>query len=150
VKRRKAVKADNKTETEVKAALRQFVQTYTRRDVEGTLKLLAPDPDLLIIGTGPDEKIAGIEQARVHIKRDFEQAGDMSIELGPIEVSAAGPAAWTCTDSTWRVKLGGQEMKYHWRWTMVLEKRQGKWLIVQSHLSAPAQAQAAGESYPAK
>ena len=144
------MKADKKTETEVLATLRRFAETYTRRDMEGTLKLLAADPDLLIIGTGVDEKIAGIEQARAQIQRDYEQAGDLSIELGPVAVSAAGPVAWAFADSTWRVKLGEQEVQYRWRWTIVLEKRQGKWLILQSHLSAPAATQPAGQSFPAK
>jgi ketosteroid isomerase-like protein len=144
------MKADKKTENEVLTAIRRFTETYTRRDVDATLKLLAPDPDLLIIGTGADEKITGIEQVRVQIQRDYKQSGNLSIELGPVAVSSAGPVAWAFADSTWRVKLGGQDMLYYWRWTLVLEKRQGEWLIVQSHLSAPAQTQAAGQSFPAK
>ncbi len=144
------MKAEKKTETEVMAVINRFLETYTRRDAEGTLSLLAPDPDILLIGTGADEKIVGIEQARKQLKRDYEQSGDISIRLGPVAISAAGPVAWVAADSTWRVKLGGQDTNYHWRWTMVLEKRQGKWLIMQSHLSAPASSQAEGQSFPAK
>ena len=144
------MKADKKTETEVMAVINRFLETYTRRDAEGTLALLAPDPDILLIGTGADEKIVGIEQARKQLKRDYEQSGDISIRLGPVAISAAGPVAWVAADSTWRVKLGGQDVNYNWRWTMVMEKRQGKWLIMQSHLSAPAYSQAEGQSFPAK
>jgi ketosteroid isomerase-like protein len=142
------MKADKKTEAEVMAAINKFIETYIRRDVEGTLALVTPDPDLFFIGTGIDEKIVGIDKARVQIKRDFKQSADISIELGPIAISAAGPVAWVAADSTWKVKVGGQEMKYDWRWTMVLEKRQGRWLIAQSHLSAPAREQAEGQSFP--
>jgi ketosteroid isomerase-like protein len=144
------MKADKKTETEVMAVINQFLETYTGHDVEGTLSLLAPDPDTLLIGTGVDEKIVGIQQARAQIKRDFEQSGDISVKLGPAAVSAAGPVAWMAADSSWQVKTGGHEMNYNFRWTMVLEKRQGKWLIVQSHLSAPESSQAAGQSFPSK
>jgi ketosteroid isomerase-like protein len=148
--RRKKMKADKKTETEVMAAINLFIETYTHRDIEGTLALLAPDPDLTIIGTGVDEKIVGIQKARILLKRDYEQAGDISVKLGPVTVSAAGPVAWVFADSTWQVKVSGKNMAYNWRWTLVLEKRQGKWLMVQSHLSAPASQQAEGQSFPSK
>jgi ketosteroid isomerase-like protein len=144
------MKADKKTETEVMAVINRFIETYTRRDVEGTLALLAPDPDILILGSGGDEKMVGINQARLQLNRDYEQAGDISLKLGPVAVSAAGPVAWVAADSTWKVKLSGHDMIYNFRWTMVLENRQGKWLIVQSHLSAPAFSQAEGQSFPSQ
>jgi ketosteroid isomerase-like protein len=142
------MKADNKTEKEVTAVLNRFLETYMRRDVEGALALLAPDPDLMIIGTGPDEKIVGIQEARAQIRRDYQQSGDISVKLGRVAVSAAGPVAWVAADSTWKVKLSGHDTSYRWRWTLVMEKRQEKWLIIQSHLSAPASSQAEGQSFP--
>jgi ketosteroid isomerase-like protein len=144
------MKADRKTETEVMAVISRFIETYTRRDIEGTLALLAPDPDILLIGSGADEKITGIQQARRQIKRDYEQAGEISIKLGQATVSAAGPVAWVAADSTWEAKINGKTLNYTWRWTLVLEKRQEKWLIVQSHLSAPASSQAEGQSFPSQ
>jgi ketosteroid isomerase-like protein len=145
-----AMKADKKTESEVLAAINRFIETYTQRDIEGTLALLAQDPDMTIIGTGADENIVGIQQARTLLKRDYEQAGEISVKLGTVTVSAAGAVAWVFADSTWQVKVSGQNMKHNWRWTLVMEKRQGKWLIAQSHLSAPAFSQAEGQSFPAK
>ncbi len=144
------MKADKKTETEVMGTITRFLEGYSRRDIEATLSLLAPDPDLTIIGTGADEKLVGIEKARSQIKRDYEQAEAISIKLGTTSISAAGPVAWVSADSAWTVKAGGKQRKYDWRWTMVLEKRGGKWLIAQSHLSAPAAGQAVGDSFPDK
>jgi hypothetical protein len=51
------MQANKKTETEVMAVFNHFIDTYIRQDVEGTLALLAPDPDILLTGTGADEKI---------------------------------------------------------------------------------------------
>ncbi len=144
------MKADRKTEAEVVAVINRFIETYTRADVEGTLALLAPDPDVTMIGTGADEEIVGIDQVRMQIKRDYSQAGSISIKQGPIAVSAAGTVAWTRADSTWHVRMDGREMTYALRWTMVLEKRNGNWLVVQSHLSAPSDTQAKGQSFPAE
>jgi uncharacterized protein (TIGR02246 family) len=144
------MKADKKTESEVLAVINRFLETYMKHDIDGTLALLAPDPDTLFIGTGKDEKILGIQQARTQIKRDYEQGGDFSVKLGQVVVSAAGAVAWMSAEAHWQVKMGEQEKTYDWRWTMVLEKRQNKWLIVQSHLSAPEVSQAAGQSFPSQ
>lgn len=98
------MKADKKTEAEVITIINGFIGAYTRHDVEGTLAFLTPDPDLLLIGTGVDEKIVGIEQARAQIERDYEQTDDISIKLEPLAISSAGPVACTgCASSL----LGG-------------------------------------------
>jgi len=56
------------------------------------------------------------------------------------EIHAAGPIYWgTATvkeDAT--LKSGKREMG-NFRWTVVFEKENGKWLIVHEHISVPAQ-----------
>jgi ketosteroid isomerase-like protein len=56
------------------------------------------------------------------------------------EIHAAGPIYWaTATvkeDAT--MKSGKREMG-NFRWTVVFEKENGKWLIVHEHISVPAQ-----------
>jgi hypothetical protein len=135
--------ADKKTEAEV-------ISVYTRKDLEGTMLQLAPDPDLMIIGTGADEKILGIQAARKLLKQDFEQAANLSVKLRKTAISAAGSVAWIAADSQWQVTVGGRELSFDWRWTLVMEKRNAKWLIQQSHLSAPESEQAAGRSFPSQ
>ena len=142
--------ADKKTQAEVMVALDLFITNYNRKDLDGTLAQLAPDPDLMIIGTGADQIIVGIQAARTLLKQDFDQADSLSVKLGKTAISAAGPVAWIAADSIWQVTVGGREMSFVWRWTIVMEKRQGKWLMQQSHLSAPEPAQASGRSFPAK
>jgi ketosteroid isomerase-like protein len=142
--------ADKKTEAEVIASLNLFISNYNRKDLEGTLAQLAPDQDLMIIGTGADQVIVGIQAARTLLKQDFEQAASLSVKLGKTVVSAAASVAWITTDSNWQVNVSGREMSFDWRWTLVMEKRHGAWLIQQSHLSAPEVAQPPGLSFPLK
>ena len=56
------------------------------------------------------------------------------------EIHSAGPIYWgTATvkeDAT--LKSGKREMG-NFRWTVVFEKENGKWLIVHEHISVPAQ-----------
>jgi hypothetical protein len=51
------MKGNKQTETEVMAVINRFIDTYTRRDLEGTLAMLAPDADVLLIDTGADKKL---------------------------------------------------------------------------------------------
>lgn len=144
------MKADRDTETGVMELINNFLEAYARHDLEETLAFLAPDPDLFLFGTGIDERVIGIEEVRRQLKRDFEQSGDISIKLRNVTVSAAGSVAWVAAESNWKVKTAEHDATYDLRWTMVLEKREGRWLIVQSHLSAPAEAQAEGQSFPSQ
>ena len=56
------------------------------------------------------------------------------------QIHPAGSIVWaTATvkeDAT--MKSGKREMA-NWRWTVVFEKQNGKWLIIHEHVSAPAQ-----------
>jgi ketosteroid isomerase-like protein len=51
-------------------------------------------------------------------------------------------------DLIMHAKVDGKKLALKMRWTGVLEKRGGKWLLVQLHNSLPAAAQAAGQSFP--
>ena len=142
------MKADRKTEAEVVAALNKLSEGYTRRDMNGLLALLAPDPDVFIFGTGADERRVGLAEIRAQFERDWSQSEAASLQWGERSVSAAGAVAWVATDATFNVKAAGQEITLPGRMTCVLEKRGDKWLILQAHLSMPLAGQAEGESFP--
>ena len=143
------MKANTETEAAVMDALRRFNEAYERKDVDGALALLAPDPDGVFIGTGADEKRVGLAEARAQFERDFAQSEVVFWELGWHSVSEAGPVAWLAVDSIIRVKFNGREIGLPIRLTAVLEKRGDRWLFVQLHNSVPAADQKVGESFPA-
>ncbi len=143
------MKANAKTEAEVMAVMNRYNEAYARQDVDSVLALFAPDPDVVTIGTGQDEKRVGLAEIRAQLERDFAQSEAVSIEFGWHSVSGAGSVAWVAADCVAQAKMpDGQEMSLQIRTTFVLEQRAGKWLIVQWHGSLPATRQGEGQSFP--
>ena len=142
------MKADAKIEAEVMAVMKQYNEAYAKRDMDAVLALFAPDPDVVIIGTGEDEKRVGLAELRTQLERDFAQSEAASIEFSWHSVSQAGSVAWVAADCVVRAEVSGQEISLLARVTFVLEQREGRWLIVQSHASLPAGEQGEGQSFP--
>ena len=141
------MRADERTEVEVKAALDAVAKAFEDRDIDGFLACFSPDPDVIMIGTGGDEKGIGSEQIGALIKRSWSQSRAASLKLGWTSISAAGPVAWVAADARVRAEVGGREFVEDLRFTFVLEKRGDRWLIAQSHDSLPAAGQAEGEAW---
>jgi len=56
------------------------------------------------------------------------------------ELHQHGDLSWgTATVKEDAVKSNGKREMGTWRWTMVFENQDGKWLIVHEHISTPAQ-----------
>jgi ketosteroid isomerase-like protein len=116
--------------------------------VETLLSAFAPDPDVVMFGTGADEKRVGPAEIRAQAERDWSQTEAASMSYGWTSVSAAGDVAWVSSDLTFALRAGGQAMQMRARLTAVLERREGSWLIVQAHFSLPAAGQEEGQSVP--
>lgn len=143
------MKADEATEAAVRSVLDSFAEGYEKRDMEGVLSLFAPDTDVVMFGTGADEKRVGLAEIRRQVERDWSQSDAITLTYGWTSVSAAGSIAWLAADVAFNATIGEQELTLEGRSTLVLENRYGKWLIVQGHFSLPASEQAEGESFPA-
>jgi ketosteroid isomerase-like protein len=142
------MKADAETEAEVKSVLDRFAKDYENRDIDDLLSLFAPDSDVVMFGTGADEKRVGLVEIRKQAERDWSRSDATAIKFGQTSISAAGSVAWLATDATFMVRFDGQEYNLDGRATGVLEKRDGKWLLVQGHFSVPSGGQSEGEPFP--
>ena len=142
------MKADAKTEAAVKAVLNKVAEGYTRRDMTLLRPSFAPDPDVVMYGTGADEKRLGLVEIQVQAERDWFQTETASLSYRRTSISAAGSVAWAAADAVLDVKASGQKMTLPLRITFVLEKRGDQWLIVHAHFSLPAASQAEGASFP--
>jgi uncharacterized protein (TIGR02246 family) len=142
------MKADPITEAAVKAVLDKVAEGYARRDLALLLSAFAPDPDVVMYGTGADEKRIGFAEVQAQAERDWSQTESASVTYEWTSISAAGSVAWAATDASFNLKADGQEMTLPARITFVLEQREGQWLIVQGHFSFPATGQAEGEAFP--
>jgi uncharacterized protein (TIGR02246 family) len=142
------MQADRKTEAEIVAVLEAFADSYQKQDMERLLGLIADDPDTLIYGTGADEKRIGLKAIQAQAERDWAQADEVSAVFDWTSVSATDGVAWAAVDGAFLGTVGGQTMRLPMRATFVFTCRDGRWLIAQAHMSAPAAGQAEGESYP--
>jgi ketosteroid isomerase-like protein len=142
------MKADKNTEAEVRAALTKFTDSYARHDMETLTACIAPDPDVVMFGTGADEKRIGRTEIQLQARRDWAQTEAISMVFDWISISAAGPVAWAAVDGAFKIGAGGEEFRMPVRGSFVLEKRNGEWLVVHGHFSAPAAGQVEGESIP--
>ena len=142
------MKANAKTEAEVKAFLNRFTRAYKERKIDDLMKLFAPDPDVVLIGTGVDWKLVGMDEIKARAERDWSQSEASSFEFGWTSISKAGSAALVAAEVTARAKIAGRESVFPWRLTAALDKRVGKWLLCQLHISAQASGQAEGKSWP--
>lgn len=142
------MKADQQTQTEVTQAFKGMFEACKKRDLQGVLSFWAPDPDIVVIGSGEDEKGIGIPQFTESLKRDWAQGEVLSIGVKNFAVSAAGMVAWFSADINLHVKVAEGELDMPLRLTGVMEKRYGRWLWVQMHLSTPSCEQEPGQSWP--
>lgn len=140
--------ADDQIDAAVRNVMDKFAESYTKRNLEGVLALFAPDDDVVLFGTGADEKRIGLAEIRRQVERDWSQSEAAVMSYGWISISASGSVAWMSADVTYNATIGGQELTLEGRLTNVLENRHGNWLIVQLHFSLPVSEQEEGESFP--
>jgi ketosteroid isomerase-like protein len=142
------MKADPATRAAVLKTVDAFTDAYRRGDVDGVLAYIAPDDDVVLIGTGADEKRIGLAEARMQVERDHAQTDTIAMQLLDPIVSARGDVAWLSADLHFEGTAGGESFRIPGRLTAVFEQRDGEWLMVNSHFSAPMADQSEGESFP--
>jgi ketosteroid isomerase-like protein len=138
---------DKEAKKAVQAILDAYARGYAKKDVEGLLALCAPD--CISIGTGEDEWRDGLDELREQLERDMSQSEEISVDFGETRLGFSGNVAWMSCRPSVSAKVDVEETAFTGRFTCVLEKRRGEWLVVQSHFSLPAAEQAEGESFPA-
>jgi ketosteroid isomerase-like protein len=131
------MKANEKTEKEIKYILEKFIEAISRHDLEDVMSFLAPDDDLVVYGAEPEEKRIGLDNIRKALEENWLDTDEMDITLNWISISAAENVAWVASDTCVEIKTYGQHLIFPSRFTMIFEKRLDKWLIVNGHFSFP-------------
>ncbi len=118
-----------------------YFDAYQKKDVGTIMSLIAPDPDVVFVDSGEDQfpngRYEGAEQIRKLYEREFEQVKGLRVKHDRLSTGHRGNLAWFTTDFIADVDLGEEKLRVPGRWTAVVEKREGKWLILHSHLSFP-------------
>jgi ketosteroid isomerase-like protein len=122
------------TRTEVLAFVRAFTDAANRADVVAIMEMYDRSPDLLSVNDGAIAR--GWDAVREQANQVLGKQGQFTISAGSFDVIplganralAVGPVVATVQTQRGPVQLDQVT-------TLVLEKRQGKWLIVHDHTS---------------
>ena len=124
----------------VALVLEKYVIANERQEIELVKEIWAPDTDIVVIGTNSDEKLIGWEQIKDALQRQFNTFEEtyISVRNQVIEINETGNTAWFSEILNYNYIYQDEARQYEGvRFTGVLEKRNGDWYIVQSHMSIP-------------
>ena len=130
------VKPDAATKTELIGVLERFCSAFECRDAEAVMRLFGPDPELMVV-TSEESVLRGPAQLKRFLGRYIDGPTIYSWEWRRYDVSIAGPVAWLLAEGTETAKGKDGLERHPYRMTMVLERRDARWLLMQVHGSSP-------------
>jgi uncharacterized protein (TIGR02246 family) len=140
------MKADARIDAQVRSTLRRFADAYAARDLQAVMGCFAEDDNIVLYGTGADEKRVGPSEIRTQVERDWAQTDRIAMVFERVSVVAAGRVAWAAVDGAFNFTVGDESGELSARMTFVLEERNGEWSIAHAHFSVPAAGQEEGHS----
>jgi ketosteroid isomerase-like protein len=127
-----------------KDAIRLVLQKYAlaneNQDIGMIGDIWCPSERIVSFGTESGEKLVGWEQIKAAVIRQFSSFSNTYIfaDNQIIEVNATGNTAWFSEIINYNFIRDGKANSYEGlRYTGVLVKKDGKWLLVQTHMSVP-------------
>jgi ketosteroid isomerase-like protein len=130
------VKPDAPTETQLIDVLEHFCSGFADRDVEAVMHVFVPDPGVIVV-TSEESLLRGPVELRRFLDRYVDGPTTYSWEWDRHDVSIAGSVAWLLAEGTETAANEDRLEKHPYRMTMVLERREGRWLLIQVHGSSP-------------
>jgi ketosteroid isomerase-like protein len=118
---------------------RRYIAAFNAKDVKAIMSFYAPGAGLFVFDVTPPRQHVGWAD----YKKDYEDLfaafpGPWKVEMSDLNVTTAGDVAYghniQATDAT---KPDGSKLAVTVRVTDVYRKVNGKWLIVQEHVSVP-------------
>jgi uncharacterized protein (TIGR02246 family) len=130
------VQVDAATKTELIKVLDRFCAAFADRDAEGVMHLFAPDPGVVVV-TSEEPLLRGPAELRRFLDRYVDGPTTYSWEWDRHDVSKAGSVAWLLAEGTETAATEGRPEHHPYRMTMVCERSEGRWLLMQVHGSSP-------------
>ena len=117
---------------EVRAVMHALYAAYSAGDPGAVAQLIAGEPGTVVIGTGPDEWLAGHEAVRAAYAEQATALPGLRLEAGDVQGWEEGTAGWAI-DRPRFVLPDGTVVPA--RLTAVLRREDGAWTVVHLHLS---------------
>ena len=128
-----AAEINPETKEELKVVRDQYREAFKLKNIDAVVAMYAPDA--VLMGTGPGELYEGadaIRAAHVEFFKNFDKE-EQSIEW--VKFGAKGDVAWVAVTEKFTSYMKSKKIEFQINSTMVLEKRNGKWVIVVRHFS---------------
>ena len=126
------------------SAIRTVLEKYTiareNEDITMIEEVWSNNEDIILIGTDSDENYVGWDQIRKAVQKQFGSFESVLISITDqkIHTDMDGRTAWFSQTLNYNFIYNGEAMGFEGiRSTGVLQKQEGKWNIVQVHLSVP-------------
>lgn len=126
---------------EIENTLDKYIMANEKEDFDLIESIWAPQEDIVLYGTDSDERLVGWKSIKEVIKRQFSLIENTYISASDqiVKVSDCGNTAWFAERLNYNFIYKGTAHSYdNIRFTGVMEKIDGRWVIVQAHLSLPA------------
>ena len=103
---------------------------------EAYLDSLAHDEKLILISVGPDDVVLGYDPAASLRNRPFRDRMALFVSKAlEVQLSLDRTTAWVYDEISYRIELGSRRAIIPLRATSVWERRVGRWIQVQEHIS---------------
>lgn len=133
-------------QTAAKKVVDEFQKAMETNDIKLMSRIMAHDTEMVNFGTDAAERWVGYDAFKKAVEEQFAafENTKLSVKDQRIKVHRSGGAAWFSEVADWKMVVQGKPVSIQGtRITGVLEKRNGNWVIVQFHVSAPVAGQAA-------
>lgn len=124
------------------AAVKKVLDLYRAANENQDMNLIeeiwSPEEDIVSIGTEKGERLVGFSQIKEVVQRQFDSFSETFITPAnqSIEISDDGNTAWFSQMMNYNFILNGTPYSFrNLRYTGVLVKKEGKWKLVQTHMS---------------
>ncbi len=132
------------------AALMVYLDAECNRDLATAIGRLSPDH--CGFGTGSDEVVLDVEQVKGVLERQFAETAHNTTHdaeiLHCVEISS--DVCLIMAHISYRVDINGVIETLRPRFSFVMKRTGGEWLLLHLHASFPWRIQEEGESYPLK
>ncbi len=125
----------SKAEDEVKQFLENYNKAYEKKDVNALMGMIASDPGVVFADSSAKGRREGPDQIKKALESEFAEVKSVATTINWILARVKGDVAWFVVEEQSMVDTGDDKFPIPSRWSGVLEKRGGKWLLVQSHFS---------------
>jgi ketosteroid isomerase-like protein len=129
--------AQSDDNAQINALYQQFTTAFRHKDLDAIMALYPHDNTLFVFDVGTPREHVGWESYRADWKGLFSSIkGNPTFSISELGITVSGDVAYTHSIQSFTGNMGNLHALTV-RVTDVLRKNNGKWLIVQEHVSVP-------------